>query len=178
MNVRPADEAAISCLIVTRRLGIGGTEKHITQILPELRRSGIDASLFVLERGGKLEAKLSSSGVKISGPRPGFAQRLRGAWHLYHYLRKNRPDIVHFFLPEPYLVGSITAALAGSDVRIMSRRSLANYQTRHPFLATLERWLHRRTRVLLGNSHAVVEELARECGDRTKIGLIYNGIEK
>jgi glycosyltransferase involved in cell wall biosynthesis len=37
--------------------------------------------------------------------------------------------------------------------------------------------LHRFTDVLLGNSTAVVEELVAECGDRSKVGLIYNGID-
>lgn len=170
-----------SCLIVSQRLDVGGTEKHITQILPELRRHGIDASLFVFERGGRLEARLSGSGVSIFGPaftRLSLYQRFRSAWHLFRHLRQHPPDIIHFFLPEPYLIGSVVAALAGIKVRIMSRRSLANYQIRHPLFAPFEKWLHQHTRVLLGNSNAVVEELAQECGDRAKIGLIYNGVER
>lgn len=153
---------------------------HITRILPRLRRHDIDVSLFVLERGGKLEPALAGGGVDIAGPGPappGFRHKLRAGWQLYGHLRRHRPDIVHFFLPEPYLIGSVASMLAGFGTRIMSRRSLANYQIRHPVLAKFERWLHRHTRVLLANSNAVADELAHECGDRAKVGLIYNGVE-
>jgi glycosyltransferase involved in cell wall biosynthesis len=84
---------------------------------------------------------------------------------------------VHFFLPEPYLVGSLASMLAGIDNRIMSRRSLAHYQIQHPVMARLEVWLHRHTRVLLANSQAVRDELVRECGNPSKVGLIYSGID-
>jgi len=166
--------------IVSPRLDIGGTEKHISRILPELRRRGIDVSLFLLERGGRLESTLAASGVPIFGPTVttgSLYQSIRCAWHLVCHLRKHRPDIVHFFLAEPYLIGSLASMLTGVKVRIMSRRSLANYQAQHLLLAPFERWLHRYTLVLLGNSKAVVDELAQECGNRAKIGLIYNGIE-
>ncbi len=167
-------------IIVSQRLDIGGTEKHISRILPELRRRGIDVSLFLLERGGKLESALSDTGISIAGSkfmRSKLRRVLRAEWDLYRHLRRQRPDVVHFFLPESYLIGSIASMLAGVRVRVMSRRSLANYQIKHPILLPFEKWLHGHTNVLLGNSRAVIDELAQECRDRTKIGLIYNGIE-
>ena len=44
-------------------------------------------------------------------------------------------------------------------------------------LAAIERRLHQRTSVLLGNSLAVVSDLLAEAGTRNKVGLIRNGIE-
>lgn len=58
----------------------------------------------------------------------------------------------------------------------MSRRSLAHYHRKHPWLARLERIFHRRMTALLGNSRAVVDELVAESSDRGKVGLIYNGV--
>src|SRR5262245_7127084 len=167
-------------LVVSRRLDIGGTEVHLTRVLPRLRQRGIDVSLFLLDRGGTLEAELANKNISIFGPTVStrsFFQRLLNTWRLYRHLRRHRPDVVHFFLPEPYLLGSFAAMLAGVKLRVMNRRSLANYQARHPTLKSLEVWLHRRTLVLLGNSQAVVAELARESTDRQKIGLIYSGID-
>jgi glycosyltransferase involved in cell wall biosynthesis len=80
-------------------------------------------------------------------------------------------------LTEPYLIGSLAAAGMRNLIRIMSRRSLAVYQEKHPLLARIEHWLHRFTDVLLGNSNAVVEELVAECGIRNKVSLIHNGID-
>jgi glycosyltransferase involved in cell wall biosynthesis len=95
---------------------------------------------------------------------------------LYRHIRTKRPDVMHFFLPESYLVGAIVAAVAGHRICLMSRRSLAHYHRNHPWLGWLERQLHSRMTALLGNSQAVVDELANEAGNRGKIGLIHNGV--
>ncbi len=167
-------------LIVSHRLDIGGTEMHLARIVPELRRRGLDVSIFVLARGGQLEDRLVSEGVPVSGP-SGLAasmlHKIRAVVSLRRELIRLRPDIMHCFLPEPYLIGLVASAGIRDLIRIMSRRSLAVYQRNRPVLAQLERWLHRFTKVLLGNSAAVVEELVVECGDRSKVELIYNGID-
>ena len=165
-------------LIVAHRLDLGGTEVHLARVIPALRRLGLDVSIFAIARGGALEAQLERDAVPVNGP-PHSARfrRLRAVLSLRGELRRSRPDIVHFFLTEPYLLGSLAAAGTAGMVRIMSRRSLAHYQDANPILARVERWLHNSTRVLLGNSTAVVEQLAAECGDREKVGLIHNGME-
>lgn len=167
-------------LVVAPRLEVGGTEMHLTRVLPELRRQGLDVSVFALGRGGALEDQLLRNHVPVSGPTSsslGLFARLYNVLVLRRELRRLRPDIVHFFLPEPYLIGSVASAGMRNLTRIMSRRSLAVYQEKRSIVARIERWFHGFTDILLGNSTAVVEQLVRECGDRGKIGLIYNGIE-
>lgn len=166
-------------LVVTKKMAMGGAERHLTQILPALKARGIDVELFVLERGGELEAELARAGVTVSGPtrRSGRIMHVVvAAAALYRRIRDTRPDILHFFLPEPYLVGAIVAMVARHRTCIMSRRSLADYQHNHPWLARMERILHRRMTALVGNSQAVVDELVAEAGDRKRIGLIHNGV--
>jgi glycosyltransferase involved in cell wall biosynthesis len=178
--VKPLVTTLPRVLFVSHRLDIGGTEMHLTRVLPELRRQGLDVAVFVIARGGQIEAQLVGKGVTVSGPTDSgrrVFQSLRAGLSLRRELRRWRPDIIHFFLPEPYLVGSLASAGMRNMVRIMSRRSLAVYQQNHFILARVERWLHRFTNVLLGNSSAVVEELVAECGDRSKVDLIHNGIE-
>jgi glycosyltransferase involved in cell wall biosynthesis len=165
-------------IVVTSRLDVGGTERHLTRILPVLRRRGIDVALYVMERGGLLEAELAAQGVRIEGPnRTSFVNWPRATLQLAHYLRRERPDIVHFLLPRPYLWGSLAAELAGQRRRIMSRRSLTHYQAAYPLLGSLERMLHRRTLGMIGNSQAVVDQLVLETGNAKKVALIHNGIE-
>jgi glycosyltransferase involved in cell wall biosynthesis len=164
--------------IVTSRLDIGGAERHLARVLPALKRRGIDATLYAMERGGALEPELVRHGVRIEGPQSAALLHWpRATLALARFLRRERPDIVHFFLPRPYLFGSIAAELAGHRRRLMSRRSLAAYQEKYPLLRIVERFLHRRTVGLIGNSQAVVEELAAEAGDPRKLALIYNGVE-
>ena len=164
--------------VVTSRLDVGGTERHLTRILPALRHRGIDITLYVMERGGPLEDELSAQGVRLEGlARMSFLHWPRATLRLAHFLRRERPDIVHFFLPRPYVFGSLAAELAGQRRRVMSRRSLAHYQAAYPLLGTLERLLHRRTLGVIGNSQAVVDQLVVEIGDTRKVALIHNGIE-
>lgn len=166
-------------LFVTKKLVMGGAERHLAQLLPALLSRGFPVELFVLERGGELETELEKAGVTISGLpcRSGrLMHLLTAALELYRRIRQTRPDILHFFLPEPYLVGAAVAALAGHCTSIMSRRSLAHYQRNHPWFGRIERLLHRRMTALLGNSQAVVDELIAEGADRRKTGLIHNGV--
>lgn len=164
-------------VVVTSRLDVGGTERHLSRVLPALRRRGIDIALYVMERGGPLERELSAQAVPIDGPaRRAFMHWPRATLELARYLRRQRPDVVHFFLPRPYIFGSLAAELARHRRRIMSRRSLTHYQAAYPLLRNLERMLHRRTLAMVGNSQAVVDQLVLETGDPRKVALIHNGI--
>ena len=91
---------------------------------------------------------------------------------------RERPNIIHFFLPEAYLLGGIWSFLLRIPFRIMSRRSLNFYQKKHPLGAWLERYLHKTVDVLLGNSEAIIRDLEKESADsKARIELIYNGID-
>ena len=165
-------------VVVSSRLDVGGTERHIARILPALQRRGLDISLYAMERGGPLEADIAAQGVRVEGASPGGVLRwLKATLELARWLRRERPDVVHFFLPRPYVVGSFAAELAGHRLRLMSRRSLTVYRDKYPLLGGVERWLHRRTFGILGNSQAVMDQLAAEVDDHSKLALIYNGID-
>jgi len=166
-------------LVVTKRLGVGGAERHLAQILPELQARGIRVTLFVLERGGELEPVLDAAGIAIDGVSPSGSRWLdvvQAGVELARCIRRRQPDLLHFFLPEAYLVGGTVAMLVGHQRSIMSRRSLTHYQRGRPWLAWLERLMHRRMLAVLGNSYAVVDDLVAETGDPGKVGLIHNGV--
>lgn len=92
-----------------------------------------------------------------------------GLWSVRRQTRE--ADIVHCLLPRPYLVGSV---LAKRKTVIMSRRSLRScYQT--PLIRRVEERLHKRTKILVGNSPAVVDEL-REEAPGADIRMIRNGV--
>jgi glycosyltransferase involved in cell wall biosynthesis len=166
-------------LVVTKRLAIGGAERHLTQVLPELKANGIDVALFVLERGGELEPILDAAGIAIDGVSRSGSHWLgiaKASVELARCIRRRQPDLVHFFLPEAYLVGGTVAMLVGHQRTLMSRRSLTHYRRGRPWFAWLERLMHRRTLALLGNSQAVADELEAETDDPGKVGLIHNGV--
>jgi glycosyltransferase involved in cell wall biosynthesis len=173
-------------LVVTETLGIGGTESHLIRNLGPLAAQGWDVTVYCITAPGSRADRLEAGVKVLSTPWParGIARMPRNparialaANRLFWLMLRLRPQIAHFYLPGPYLVGAPLAIASGTPVKIMSRRSLANYRQRRPLLARIEPGLHRHMDAVIGNSRAVVEELAAEGIRREKIRLIYNGIE-
>lgn len=170
----------IEILVVCPKLDIGGAERHLLQVLPRLDRARFSVTLAVLQSGGGLEVDFADAGLRPLSPPsflPKLLQRLWSMAALVWILAVRRPDIVHFFLPEAYILGGIAAWLAGTKRRILSRRNLNWYQKDHPLAAALEKRLHRTLDAAMGNSRAVTGQLREEGVREERIGLLYNGID-
>lgn len=166
--------------VVVNRLNLGGTERHLSQVLPRLDPRRFRVRVQVLRANGMLEPALKRAGVPVDSPPPwlpNWAQRLSAGVSLTWQLLFRRPDVLHFFLPESYLFGGFLGLATLHRNMVMSRRSLNHYQARYPFLSGIERWMHQHMAVLVGNSRAVVQQLDEETGGIGHQRLIYNGIE-
>lgn len=161
----------------------------MARVLPRLRARGIEIRVHTIAGGGALADILEASGVVVVVPnaaRPagvasGIAMRLlrlaRASLSLIATYLRWRPDVVHFFLPGAYLVGAPLALLTSGAKRVVSRRSLNDYQAKRPALARLERWLHGQMHALAGNSAAIVAQLAAEGAPPARLHLIHNGVD-
>ena len=167
---------------------VGGAEKHISMVAPALVRRGHRVVVYNLSGESVLGEAMADAGVKvISPPFRLRANRLRivrgmalavSSLKLFLLFLFKRPPIVHFFLPQAYIVGAIAARCAGLSGLIMSRRSLNAYQAHHPMLARLERRLHQHMSLVIANSKRVLAQLRDdENVPADKLGLIHNGIE-
>jgi len=173
----------LNVLFVISGLQVGGSERQLALLASALAKTGMDVAVYSFI-DGPVRATLQSSGVEVVLA-PGGASAATGggvnpvaALHLFCVMLRRRPRIVHFLLPAAYLVGGPAAILARIPVRIMSRRSLNNYQQGSPLSALIERRLHRVMSAVLGNSRRVVDQLCNvEQVPREKLGLIYNGVE-
>jgi glycosyltransferase involved in cell wall biosynthesis len=176
-------------LYVIGALDIGGTERHLSKVASALTQKGWRISVYSLSGDGPIRDELERAGVRVLLPPIDRKQisssivlrilrmALAGL-HLAILMMGNRPHIVHFFLPEAYLVGGVAALVARIKARVMSRRSLNRYQQRYPLARNLESWLHKRMTAILGNSRAVIAELRNdEEVPEDKLVLIYNGVE-
>lgn len=183
---RASRPAVRDILFVITTLEIGGTERQLALLAGELARSGSAITVYSF-MDGVVRAQLEQAGVQvILTPHafdPARSSALasvlfisRTAVHLLRTMFRLRPRIVHFFLPAAYLVGAPMALLARVPVRVMSRRSLNNYQ-RRGIVRVLERMLHRLMHVVVGNSRGVVAQLQEEGVAPERLGLIYNGID-
>lgn len=168
----------IKILVITGRLDIGGTEKHLLNIFPHLVKN-FDISIFPLKTGGLLENEFKKRGLNIicgSNNNSKFGLFI-SIFNLFFYSIKNKPDIIHFFLPKPYLIGMFATVFSFKSKKIMSRRSLNNYQEKHLIFKYIEYKLHKYIDFALGNSKPVIKQLIDEKIERSKLGLIYNGID-
>ena len=174
------ENAPLKVLAVIGKLDVGGAERHLLQVLPRLNRSAIMPAVFVLHSGGVLTERMRAAGVSVFGPPgrlPRYVNLIVSAFCLVKALWKLRPDIIHFFLPEAYIVGGLVSLPFRAPLRVMSRRSLNNYQQRRRFSASLERRLHAGMAAVLANSQAVLAQIAAEGIPPEKLHLLYSGIE-
>ncbi|MFZ5761963.1 MAG: glycosyltransferase [Thermodesulfobacteriota bacterium] len=168
---------------------MGGTERHLLQVLPRLRHEGLRPVVYTLTHRGELANAMEQAGIPVM-TFPGSV-RLRSlpkgwrtpivliltALRLWFIMIKLRPALVHFFLPTAYLVGAPVAMAAFCRRLLMSRRSRNHYQLRHPVLTRVEHWLHRHMEIVIGNSRAVMADLVREGIPEKRLRLLYNGIQ-
>jgi glycosyltransferase involved in cell wall biosynthesis len=173
-----AATSSISVLMVIGQLQIGGTERHLEAIVGRLNAAPLALAVFSFRAGGPLAASLRQQGVRVfeGSGRGGFTGAAVATLRLLAQLWRERPVIVHFFLPQAYLLGGWASLLAPRATLLMSRRSLNRYQRKYPGSRWLERMLHRRMRLLLANSEAVREELLNEGVGPERVRVVYNGV--
>ncbi len=185
-----------SILYIINSLEVGGTEKHLVTVLSRLDRARWAPSIFTLFRPGALAGEIGDQDIPIYCARtPSFLEGTRSyakfahittiyvqlVWHLI----RNKPQIVHYFLPASYLIGmcatytahALTFFTGRLPARIMSRRSLNLYQRRRLIGGRIERLLHSSCSAVLGNSEAVITDLKSERVPPEILHLIYNGVE-
>ncbi len=175
-------------------LEVGGAERHLVYLLPELKKRGWQVSVRTVLKKGPLAIELEKKSILVeqllSNTYLTFTNRfspfinriLRIIPSLYRIgmiARRNPKVIIHFFLPETYILGMFSLILVRfSGGKIMSRRSLNEYQKCRPILGKLECKLHAKTTAILGNSQAILEQLEKEEKvEKAKLHLIYNGID-
>lgn len=179
-----------SLRIVITDLNMGGTEKHLLQVLPLISQKGWAIKVISLKKttDNYLISALKDSGIEVQAGRTEFLRGPRVLNKLFYCVkslirlikefRTQRNTITHFFLPEAYLLGMCAACLTRIPMTIMSRRSSNRYQRKYPILGWLEKKFHRRVHFILGNSEAIIKELVEQEGvSRQKLKLIYNGID-
>lgn len=179
-------------LYVIGSLEVGGAEQHITQVAVYLKELGWKPEFFIFKLGDPLTSRLNYAEIPIycaSQPQNLLGLRyfgivnnsyFRALFHIFamiNIMRTNKYDCVHFFLPLAYILGGLAAIVSFSGPKVMSRRSLNNYQKKHPMYAAIEKFLHPGMDRICANSLAIVKQLNAEGVHSDKISLIYNGVD-
>ena len=163
----------------------GGTERHVLALAHRLDRSRFDPTLTTTSGGGSLVGEFSALlPVTVLGdPQHGrhfrktTTEQLRTVGSLIRKFRREKPDILHAYLPAANVIGPVAARLAGVRRVIVSKRALADYKVGFPLLQKVESLGNHLADVILVNSDAVrrdVERTERHWGG--KFRKIYNGV--
>ncbi len=161
-------------LYLAAGLGTGGTEIHLTRLLPAVRDAGLSVAIWNAGEGGAAAESLEASGVAVetvAAPTTLRRPDRLAAWA--SRLARERPGLVHSYLYGRHWLDAVACRLAGVRY-IGSRRNLAHWR-RGPVLAR-ERWRDRLSDAIVANSRAVAEVAEREGADPRRLVVIPNGV--
>ncbi|MEU8174835.1 glycosyltransferase [Microbispora hainanensis] len=167
------------------QLGLGGAERQLSLLALELRRRGIGVHVLLLARGGPHEAALRDAGVEVhhlgftrSG-RLAPARNVLAFCRMVRLLRRVRPQVLHAYLPESYLLGVPAARLAQVPVVIAGRRGLSRFNKARTPLFAIGTVVTRLADHVVANAAAVAEDARRaERIPGHKLTVIYNGLSR
>ncbi len=178
--------SAISITYLLPNLESGGTERQLLHLAGLLPPSRYSLSLVTTSGGGSLFREFSKiMPVTVRGDpergkqfRSRLAEHLRTVAFLAGFLRRQRPDILHTYLPAANLLGPVAARLARVRGVVISKRALANYKNDYPLLRRMESIGNFFADIVLVNSDAVLRDVQRTERFWTgKFRKIYNGVE-
>lgn len=160
-------------------LETGGTERHLMRLVRGLVTSGWHVSVYCLAHTGRFASELEEIGVQVEGPSRTWSKTassiLHVIRHLCIYLRRERPDVVHCYLPTSALIGTVACRIVGVPVVVTTRRTVHNRRGHGLFIYRLAMAVTDH----LSNSVVAVCDAAREQAIRegtpeSRIVTIYN----
>jgi len=167
-------------LLMTRALGLGGTERQLTETARFLDRDRFTPYVGCMIAEGIRAEEIEQAGVPlITFPVRSFRDLslLRGGWELISFIRRNRIRLVHTYDVPMNLFATLPARMAGTPVVLSSQRGHRDLTP-----ASSGRILLRLTdRIVDGivvNCEAMREHLRTDAGvpDR-RIHVCHNGID-
>ena len=169
-------------LIIIGSLDIGGTEKQLLRIIDSLS-SSFDFTVLSFIKGGDLLNDYKKLEIKVLVPKK--ESKLIMPFRIFNYIYmilksfiQIKPDIVHFYLPHSYLLGSFLPYIFPKKKYLMSRRSLNYYQKKIPFCKFIETKLHKKMNLIITNSKENYNQLVNEEDvDPKKCFIISNGVK-
>ncbi|UFS98889.1 glycosyltransferase [Nocardia huaxiensis] len=168
----------IRLLYVVPDLGVGGAERHVTTLLPNLDRARFDPSVICIGEEGALFGDLVSAGVPAFALHRTKRQAAAALWGLVRAMRKQRPDVVITRGYNAEALGRIAAWFARVPKSIVWVHNYGDNEPRGRFRKTVDRVLDRRTSAYFGVARAQARYMTDDLGyPESKITIIYNGVD-
>lgn len=168
-------------LFLVRALDRGGAERQLVVLAKGLASRGHAVSVAVFFGGGVYEAELAEAGVRI------INLGKQGRWDIFpflgrlvHFLRKERPAVMHSYLGVPNILAMVLKPLLPGTRIIWGVRAsnvdLSRYDWLSRLAYALECRLARFAKRIITNSHAGKRYAVANGFPEDKIVVIPNGI--
>src|SRR5665213_898514 len=118
--------APVPVLLMVRALGLGGTERPLTETARFLDRERFAPHVCCLIADGLRRAEIEQAGVPLHTLRvPSFVRPsvLQGGWELAGLIRRHGIQIAHTFDVPMNLFATLPSRLAGTPVVLSSQRA-------------------------------------------------------
>jgi glycosyltransferase involved in cell wall biosynthesis len=159
----------------------GGTETTLFQLATRLRAKGHQVSVLSLKPIGRIGKRLEHQGIEIYSLNMSEEVKIKdfvfGIWKLTRWLRLQRFDLVHSFLPRSNIMSRVSNRFSGSkSAHLSSERAIG--LERSKFIVIANRLTARWTDCFIAVSPAVRDVLIqRERISTRKIRVVFNGID-
>ena len=166
-------------LHVINRLGVGGAEKLLTELLPIQLKEGHDIVVIRLA-GGRFEFvdRLENSGIKVIslGKSEKDIYNPLFIFKLIKYI--NNFDIIHVHLfPCQYWVVFAALLINSKSVLITTEHSTENRRRKLLGFKWIDKFVYRHYHKIIAISDKTAESLINYLGDEERICVIENGID-
>ncbi|OGX15230.1 MAG: hypothetical protein A2166_00375 [Omnitrophica WOR_2 bacterium RBG_13_41_10] len=168
-------------LYIIDKMNIGGTQKHLLEVLRLIDRNKYEPHLCCLVKVGDLSQELEKLGIK---PKVYNIKRIYGysgissIISLAKYIKENRFDIVHTYLFLANIAGNLAARIAGTPVIISGRRDTGVPNEGKWYHNIAYRITHSFASRVICVSDAVADTVYKKEGVRKeRILIIQNGID-
>lgn len=172
-------KAPVPVLLMARELGIGGTERQLTEIARSLDRTRFEPHVGCLHAEGLRGEDLKSAGVPIarfSVQSLYLPSTVAAAREMGRYLRQNRIQLVHTYDVPMNLFGVPVARFYRTPVVLSSQRAFRGLTPgiHHRLLRVTDRLVNG----VVVNCDAIRQHLANDEGvSSERIHICYNGID-
>ena len=168
-------------LHVITSLDVGGAEKLMVDLLPQLKGRGVEVELLLFVGNRTMfYDQLEREGIKITS----FADKgsVYNPLHiirLYRYLKKNHFDVIHTHNTSPQIFAAIVAMLSSLTL-VTTEHSTSNHRRDWKCFRILDKWMYGKySRVICisdATENNIREYLGRDKSD-SKYLTVYNGVD-
>ena len=168
----------IRVMYVVPDLGVGGAERHVTKLMPNLDRSRFDTAVVCIGAEGKLFGALAASDVRAVALHRTKRQAIRALRDLTREMRNFAPDVVITRGYNAEMLGRIAAWLTRVPHNVVWVHNHGDTEPRGAVRRIADRVLDRVTSAYFGLARAQIDYMVNDLKySPDKIRIIHNGVD-